>query len=235
MREIMGLADRANQYIDHHKPWVLAKDPEREAEVQAVCTQGLNLFRVLVCYLKPVLPGLAAKAETFLDIAPLDWSQAGDALLGRGINRFQPLMTRIEADKVQAMVEAEAAGTAPAAAPTGPLADDPVAAEIGIDDFIKVDLRVARIAEAEAVAEADKLVRLTLDLGGETRNVFAGIKAAYRPQDLVGRHVVMVANLKPRKMRFGLSEGMVLAAGPGGSDIFLLDLDQGAEPGMRVK
>ena len=192
---------------------------------------------MLVAYLKPVLPALTAKAERFLAIEPLRWDHAASPLLGTTIERFEPLMTRIDPERVEAMIQAETAAAAepsPAAA-AGGLAENPIEAEIGIEDFMKVDLRVARVAEAEAVPEADKLVRLTLDLGGQTRSVFAGIKAAYRPQDLVGRHVVMVANLKPRKMRFGLSEGMVLAAGPGGSDIFLLDLDQGAEPGMRVK
>ncbi|MFP4272925.1 MAG: methionine--tRNA ligase [Halothiobacillaceae bacterium] len=250
MREIMHLADLANQYIDEHKPWAMAKEPGREAEVQAVCTQGLNLFRLLVGYLKPVLPSLAERAEAFLDIAPITWDRLGTPLTGHRIHSFKPLMQRIDETAVAAMM-AEAAEDAAAhknltKAPepemnehTPPEATElertPVAEQIQIDDFMKVDLRVARIAAAEHVEGADKLLRLTLDLGGETRNVFAGIKSAYAPDDLVGRHTVMVANLAPRKMKFGVSEGMVLAAGPGGSELFILSPDEGARPGMRIK
>ena len=239
MREIMALADRANQYIDEARPWVLAKDPGRADEVQAICTQGLNLFRVIMTYLKPVLPVLSENAEAFLQVPPLDWAGREQPLLDHAIGTFRPLLTRVDPDAVAAMVEASredlASTAAPPATAGGVLADEPIAAEIGYEDFAKIDLRVARIARAEAVEGADKLLRLTLDLGGETRNVFAGIKSAYRPEDLEGRLTVMVANLAPRKMRFGLSEGMVLAAGPGGKDLFILSPDSGAEPGMRVK
>ena len=238
MREIMALADRANQYIDEKKPWALAKQPGAEAEVQAVCSQGLNLFRALIVYLKPVLPGMAGQVEEFLRIRPLRWDDARTPLLDHPIAEFKPLMQRVEMAQITAMIEASkenfpAAGDAPAP-PAGPLIDDPLSPTITINDFAKLDLRVARIVKAEAVTGADKLVRLELDLGGETRQVFAGIKSAYAPEDLQGRLTVMVANLAPRKMRFGLSEGMVLAAG-GKSGIYLLTPDNGAEPGMRVK
>ncbi len=238
MREIMALADRANQYIDEKKPWALAKQPGAEAEVQAVCSQGLNLFRVLIIYLKPVLPGMADQVEQFLQIRPLRWDDVRTPLLDHPIAEFKPLMQRVEMAQITAMVEASrenypSAEEAPAL-PTGPLIDDPINPTITMDDFAKVDLRVARIIKAEAVVGADKLVRLELDLGGETRQVFAGIKSAYAPEDLEGRLTVMVANLAPRKMRFGVSEGMVLAAG-GQSCIYLLTPDSGAEPGMRVK
>ncbi|MDX5333225.1 MAG: methionine--tRNA ligase [Gammaproteobacteria bacterium] len=238
MRQIMALADTANQYIDEKKPWVLAKQEGREAEVQAVCTMGLNLFRVLIAFLKPVVPKLAADSEAFLGTGELAWNSIDEPLTGVKIKPFKALMTRIEKDTIDAMLDesketlAAAQGTAPAA---GPLADDPIAAEIAFEDFAKIDLRVARIVKAEHVEGADKLLQLTLDLGGETRNVFAGIKSAYAPGDLEGRLTVMVANLAPRKMRFGLSEGMVLAAGPGGKDLFILNPDEGAAPGMRVK
>ncbi|MGI9229200.1 MAG: methionine--tRNA ligase [Gammaproteobacteria bacterium] len=236
MRDIMQLADRANQYIDEHKPWIIAKQPDGEAELQAVCTQGLNLFRQLMIYLKPVLPETAKNVEAFLNNAPLLWADLQQPLLSHTINPFKPLITRIEQDRIDAMItdsKTDLTTTTPA---TGtPLRDNPIAEQIGIDDFAKLDLRVARIVEAQAVEGADKLLQLTLDLGGETRNVLAGIKTAYDPADLQGRLTVMVANLAPRKMRFGLSEGMVLAAGPGSDDIFLLQPDAGAEPGMRVK
>jgi len=238
MREIMALADAANQFIDEHKPWVIAKDPAREGELQRICTQGLNLFRLLVAYLKPVLPKLAADSEALLGIGPERWPDAETRpLLGCKINDFKPLMQRVDPDKIAAMVEAsrESLAPAPSEKPQGALAAEPVAGEIDFADFARVDLRIARIVGAEHVEGADKLLRLTLDLGGETRTVFAGIKSAYDPERLVGRLTVMVANLKPRKMRFGLSEGMVLAAGPGGGELFLLSPDEGAEPGMRVK
>ncbi|MDD3517493.1 MAG: methionine--tRNA ligase, partial [Chromatiales bacterium] len=198
MREIMALADNANQYIDEQKPWVLAKQPGREAEVQAVCTQGLNLFRALMLYLKPVLPRMAEKAEGFLGIGPLDWKSLDQPLLGHRIGTFEPLMTRVDPKAVEAMLEASKeslAATPTTTATTQSAAMDPIAAEIAIDDFAKVDLRVARIAKAEFVEGADKLLRLTLDLGGETRNVFAGIRSAYDPATLEGRLTVMVANL----------------------------------------
>ena len=238
VREIMALADRANQYIDERKPWVIAKDPAREQELQDVCSVGLNLFRLLIGYLRPILPGTAEKAEAFLLVPPLTWDALASPLLGHTIGPFEPLMTRVDPKRIEAMLEASREDLAKkpglAAAP-GPLTTDPISSPIGIEDFAKVDLRVARIARAEAVEGADKLLRLTLDLGGETRNVFAGIKTAYAPADLEGRLTVVVANLAPRKMKFGTSEGMVLAAGPGGRDIFLLGPDAGAEPGMRVR
>jgi methionyl-tRNA synthetase len=238
MREIMALADKANQYVDEQKPWVLAKDPERLHEVQAVCTQGINMFRAIVSYLKPVLPSLAADTETFLKAGELTWDSVAKPLLTQEVNTFQALMTRIDPAMIAAMLEDnKQAMAAPAATPvaSGALAADPISPTIEYDDFAKIDLRIAKIIKAEHVKGADKLVQLTLDLGGETRNVFAGIKSAYDPADLEGRLTVMVANLAPRKMRFGVSEGMVLAAGPGGKDLFILTPDEGAEPGMRVK
>jgi methionyl-tRNA synthetase len=235
MRAIMALADRANQYIDDKKPWVLAKEAGKEHELHEVCTIGINLFRVLISYLKPVLPGTAEKAEAFLRIKPITWHNYQTALLDFEINPFEALMTRIEKEKIDALIEASKQNLAPAAALQGPLATDPIAATINYDEFAKVDLRIARIAKAELVEGADKLLRLTLELGGETRNVFAGIRSAYDPKHLEGRLTVMVANLAPRKMKFGVSEGMVLAAGPGGSDLFILSPDSGAQPGMKVK
>jgi methionyl-tRNA synthetase len=183
-------------------------------------------------YLKPVLPAMAKEAEAFLN-DPLSWESAITPLLNHGINGFNPLMQRVEKEKVDAMVEASKEALTTQPAKTGPLAEEPLADEIGFDDFIKVDLRVARIIKATHVEGAEKLLQLTLDIGGETRNVFSGIKSAYKPEDLEGRLTVMVANLAPRKMRFGLSEGMVLAAGDK-KGIYLLEPDSGAEPGMRV-
>jgi methionyl-tRNA synthetase len=235
MREIMALADLANEYIATKAPWALAKEAGKEQEVLDVCTLGINMFRALLTYLKPVLPALTAQAESFLS-ETLRWDAPISFRGGAPINEFKPLLTRIETDKVNAMLEANKAAVAEATAaqPAGPLAETPIAAEIDFDDFARVDLRVALIANAEQVEGAEKLLRLTLDLGGETRNVFSGIKSAYKPEDLVGRLTVMVANLKPRKMKFGMSEGMVLAAGPGGKEIYLLEPDSGALPGQRV-
>lgn len=246
MREIMLLADKANQYIDAKKPWVLAKDPERNSEVHAVCTMGLNLFRQLVVYLKPVLPALAGKAEEFLKIEALQWSDAQQPLLDQAINAFTPLMTRIDSKDIDTMIEktkediakenattAQSVATSDEAKAAADVA--PIAETISIDDFMKIDLRIAKIVKAEHVEGADKLIQLTLDIGNDRRNVFAGIKSAYAPEDLEGKLTVMVANLAPRKMRFGLSEGMVLAAGPGGKDLFILEPHEGATPGMRVK
>ena len=230
MRVIMSLADEANRYIDDNKPWVLVKDESRLDEVQAVCTQGINLFRSLMIYLAPVIPDIATRSREFLGDEEWRWADAATPKLGTRINRFKPLLTRIEPDKVAAMVEKSRESLEQGAA-----LPEPKDETITIDDFMKVDLRIARIERAEAVEGADKLLALTLDVGGATRQVFAGIKAAYAADTLVGRHVIVVANLKPRKMRFGTSEGMVLAAGPGGEDIFLLSPDSGAEPGMRVK
>ena len=251
VRAIMALADKANQYIDRHKPWEIAREDPGSGELQAICSLGLNLFRILVIYLKPVLPGLAQRSEAFLGISPQAWDDHATPLLDHGINKFKPLLTRVEEERIEAMIEdskeslgagdaADAGAGNDAAGHTGGtnegagagdaggagssqtdtaavnkhLADDPITAEVSFEDFVKIDLRVATITRAEYVDGADKLLQLTLDLDGETRNVFAGIKSAYRPQDLVGRQTVMVANLAPRKMRFGVSEGMVLAAGP---------------------
>jgi len=241
MREIMLLADEANQYIDRMKPWQLIKEDGREQEVHDICTMGLNLFRLLMIYLKPVLPVMAQKAETFLNIEALAWQDLQTPLLNHTINNFLPLMTRVEKEKIDALIEeskSDLMTTEQNTNGTGHgdyLQSDPVSEQIGIEDFMKVDLRVARIIRAEPVDGADKLLQLTLDLGGETRNVFAGIKAAYEPEQLIDRLTVMVVNLAPRKMRFGVSEGMVLAAGPGGRDIFMLHPDTGAQPGMRIK
>ena len=204
---------------------------------------GINLFRLLIIYLKPVLPAMATSAEAFLNVPPLNWDDVNRALTSHKINRFKPLMTRIESSAIEAILEESTTTleteieeeTMTEVESTTPLVADPISDEISFDDFVKLDLRIARIAKAEHVEGADKLLQLTLDLGGEIRNVFAGIKSAYNPQDLEGRLTVMVANLAPRKMRFGISEGMVLAAGPGGSDLFILAPDEGAEAGMRVK
>jgi methionyl-tRNA synthetase len=240
MREIMLLADEVNQYIDIHKPWVIAKEEGKDQQLQDVCTMGLNGYRLLINYLKPVLPELARNSEAFLNISPLVWDDHAQPLLDHRINKFKPLMTRVEKDKVEAMIEASkeslqaTESTTNEGTVTGHLKDTPLADEISIEDFVKVDLRVARIVNAEHVEGADKLLQLTLDIGGETRNVFAGIKSAYNPEELVGKLTVMVANLAPRKMRFGVSEGMVLAAG-GNGKIYLLSPDDGAEPGMRIK
>ncbi|ANJ66450.1 methionine--tRNA ligase [Halothiobacillus diazotrophicus] len=253
MREIMALADFVNQYIDEKKPWAMAKSPETQPAVQGVCTDGLNAFRILMTYLTPVLPAMSAQAARFLNLRALNWSALDVPLVARPIHPYEALMTRVEqtaTDALLAATKAEAAALASASggqakgAPDAAAGDaakpattiDPIAEEIGIEQFAAVDLRIARIVSAEHVEGADKLLRLQLDIGGgQTRQVFAGIKSAYAPEDLVGRHTVMVANLKPRKMKFGMSEGMVLAAGPGGKDLFILNPDEGAQPGMRVK
>jgi len=240
VREIMALADKANVYIDDKKPWVLSKEAGREDEVQKVCTQGLNMFRLLMTYLKPILPATAEKSEAFLNTR-FSWSNIELPLLSHRIDQFKPLLTRIEKEQLAAITQASTENmpakeknTAKQAVASSP-ANEPIANEISYEDFAKVDLRVARIIKAEHVEGADKLLQLTLDLGDETRNVFAGIKSAYNPEELEGRLTVMVANLAPRKMRFGMSEGMVLAAGPGGKDLFILSPDEGAAAGMRVK
>jgi methionyl-tRNA synthetase len=236
MREIMALADKANQYIDEQKPWVLAKEEGKDAEVQAVCSMGINLFRVLIAYLKPVLPRTAVQAETFLNIDSLSWTDIAQPLLGHTIEPFKPLMTRVEQDKIDAIIEESKENMTATAIPAKSTENiDPIAEEIQFDDFAKIDLRIAKIVNAEHVEGAEKLLKLTLDIGLAEKQVFAGIKSAYAPEDLVGKLTVMVANLAPRKMRFGLSEGMVLAAGPGGKDLFILNPDEGAKPGMRVK
>jgi len=232
IRRIMALADEGNRYIDEHKPWQLNKQEDQQANVQAICSQGINLFRVLITYLAPVVPFTAKIAEEFLGTQVDQWSDLDQPMQGVFINAFKPLMTRVDPLKIEAMVEASKEDLETSAEPSAPSLD--LADEITIDDFLKVDLRVAKIINAEAVPEAKKLVQLTLDLGSETRNVFAGIKSAYDPADLIGRHTVMVANLKPRKMRFGVSEGMVLAAGDDDSGLYILSPDEGAEPGTRV-
>ncbi|MBA6064345.1 methionine--tRNA ligase [Pseudomonas mosselii] len=241
MREIMALADRANAWIADKAPWSLAKQEGKQDEVQAICAQGVNLFRQLVIFLKPVLPLLAADAEAFLNVAPLTWDDHLSRLENHQLNPFKALMSRIEPAKVEAMVAASkedllAAEAKAAPAGNGELAKEPLSAEIEFDTFAAVDLRVALIVKAEAVPGADKLLQLTLDIGDERRNVFSGIKSAYpEPSLLEGRLTMMVANLKPRKMRFGVSEGMVMAAGPGGEEIYLLSPDSGAKPGQRIK
>lgn len=254
IREIMALADLANQYIDEKKPWQAIKEEGKEQEVHDVCSMGLNLFRQLIIYLSPVLPVMAEKTCDFLNIETMKWDDSQTPLIAHEIKKFKPLMMRVEEDKIQAMVDAskeelkiiekpevdkkksstdqEKATTSND--PKKPL-DEPIAEMINFEDFAKIDLRIARIIKAEHVEKADKLLQLTLDLGGETRNVFAGIKSAYKPEDLEGKLTVMVANLAPRKMRFGISEGMVLAAGPGGKDLWILNPDEGAQPGMKVK
>lgn len=234
IRDIMKVADDANRFIDENKPWVLIKDKDSQDQVQAVCTQGINLFRVLMAYLKPVLPETAVKSEAFLNAGPLDWASIQTPLLSHQVNDFSPLKQRVDDKKIETMIE-ESKDTTPQAPVTGPLADDPISETINYDDFAKVDLRVALIENAEHVEGADKLLKLTLDIGGQKRQVFAGIKSAYDPESLKGKMTVMVANLAPRKMRFGMSEGMVLAAGPGGKDLWTLSPDEGAQPGMRVK
>lgn len=236
IREIMALADKANRYVDDKAPWVIAKQEGADAELQAVCSVGINLFRVLMAYLKPVMPLLAERAEAFL-AETLSWDGIEMPLVDHTVAPFKALFSRIEPAKIEAMIEASKEDLAKEQAPkvTGPLADDPISETITYDDFAKIDLRVALIKKAEAVPEAEKLLKLQLDIGGETRQVFAGIKSAYNPEDLEGKLTVMVANLAPRKMRFGMSEGMVLAAGPGGKDLWILEPQEGAQPGMRVK
>jgi len=249
MREIMALADRANQYIDAKKPWVLAKEAGQERELQEVCTQGLNLFRVLMIYLKPVLPRTAARSEEFLRDQPFTWESRQTPLLDCTIASFEPLLTRVDPKRVQTMLDASRENLLPTKAVIStpisakssymtssvPTIPEPIAPMIPYEDFSKLDLRVALIAAAEEVPGADKLLRLTLYLGEEMRTVFSGIKTAYTAENLVGRLTVMVANMAPRTLRFGVSEGMVLTAGPGEKEIFLLSPDQGATPGMRIK
>jgi len=235
MREIMALADLANQYIDDKKPWVIAKAENQDQELHEVCSMGINLFRVLVAYLKPVVPVLAQESELFLNIESQLWPTEFEPLTGHTINQFKPLMTRVDPAKIAAVVEASKESMAPVADAVVEKKHEPIAKTIAFDDFAKLDLRVAKIIKAEAVDGADKLLQLTVDIGDETRTILAGIKSAYTPESLTGRLVVVVANLEPRKMRFGLSEGMVIAAGPGGEDIWVLAPDEGAQVGMRIK
>ncbi|MBD2806766.1 methionine--tRNA ligase [Xenorhabdus sp. ZM] len=235
IREIMSLADLANRYVDEQAPWVVAKQEGRDADLQAICSMGINLFRVLMTYLKPVLPGLSARAEAFLN-TELTWESIQQPLLSHDVAPFKALFSRIEMAKVEAMVADSKESIEQPKTVTGPLADDPIQDTITFDDFAKVDLRIALIKQADFVEGSDKLLKLTLDLGSETRQVFSGIRSAYPdPKALENRLTVMVANLAPRKMRFGVSEGMVMAAGPGGKEIFLLSPDSSAQPGMQVK
>ena len=246
VRTIMTLADRANQYIDSHKPWQLAKEDGRSDEVVAICSMGINLFRALLTWLKPVIPDIAARAEAFLAAGSLDWDSPATPLVDHRIGRFETLLTRIDPKVADALIAVDTNEAAPAtgaaqagtsggtSAKPAPAQDD-APGEIDIDTFLGIDLRVADVVKAEYVDGADKLLRLELDTGTGRRTVFAGIRSAYDPDTLTGRQVVVVANLKPRKMRFGTSEGMVLAAGPGGEDIFLLSPDSGARAGMRVR
>jgi len=248
MRLILALADRANPFVEEHKPWELRKDPARQGDLQDVCTVALNLFRQLVIYLAPVLPKLAEQTGELLNKPIERWDESKTPMVGTQVAKFQHMLQRVEEKDVHAMIEASkdsqsAPGElASASGDTTQWSDDgaalaaePLAPECTIDDFTKVDLRVARVIAAEDVAEARKLLKLTLSLGGDnTRTVFAGIKEAYQPQDLVGRLVICVANLAPRQMKFGLSEGMVTACGPGGKEVFLLSSDSGVVPGQRV-
>jgi methionyl-tRNA synthetase len=245
IREIMALADNANKYIDDKAPWALTKQEGKEVEVQDICSMGINLFRVLMTYLKPIMPKLAIRSEEFL-AETLDWEIIKTPLAGHKINQFKALFQRIDPKNVQAMVDASkesieadkavkaTQAAAELEASQSELDKEPLAPEIDFDTFAKIDLRVALIAKAESVPKANKLLKLTLDLGGETRTVFAGIKSAYTPEALEGKLTVMVANLAPRQMKFGLSEGMVLAAGPGGTEIHILNPDDGAKPGQRI-
>lgn len=244
MRDIMALADLANQYVDEQKPWVLAKQEGAEAALHEVCSVLLNLFRTLTVYLKPVLPKLAQQVEAFLQIPALQWHDSQHPLLQHTIAPYEHLMQRIDPKQIQALLAdnqaslqatpQQASVVAVAAEAASNLDIPAIADTISLDDFMKIDLRIAKIVDAKAVEGADKLLQLTLDIGNEQRNVFAGIKSAYAPQDLIGRHTVMVANLAPRKMKFGMSEGMVLAAG-GDGGLYILSPDAGAQAGMRVK
>jgi methionyl-tRNA synthetase len=247
LRGIMGLADRANQYVDSNKPWALAKDPAKAAEVLAVCTQGINLFRVLISYLAPVLPQMTEKAGKFLNISFSEWNFVDTPLLEHAINAYEPLATRLDPKIVaqlvatasqppteQKPVDKKARPVTDKTAPAAALPDN--SGFSSINDFAKLDLRVANVLDAKFVEGSDKLLQLTLDLGTEKRNVFSGIRSAYGdPSKLIGRQVVMIANLEPRKMRFGVSEGMVLCASQGdGPEVFLLSADAGAQAGMKV-
>jgi methionyl-tRNA synthetase len=243
-RVIMSLADRANEYLEKNQPWVLAKDPTRAEEVRAICSVGLNLYRQLAIYLAPVLPKLQADSAELLGSTLDTWDDSKTPLIGTPVGEYKHLMKRVEAEAVNRMIEAtkalhesseDAASPAPATEDDGDaLAKEPIAAECSIDDFSKIDLRVVRVIAADAIPEAKKLLKLTVSLGGGvTRTIFAGIKAHYRPEDLIGKLVVICANLAPRQMKFGLSEGMVLAAGDG-SSVHVLHPDSGAKPGMRI-
>ena len=241
IREITALADKANQYVDEKAPWVVAKEDGKDLELQEICSMGINLFRVLMAYLKPVMPKLAERTEAFLN-ETLTWEGIAQPLTAHEVTKFKALFNRIDPKNVEAMIEtskADAAAEMAAkeqaeAAQQTELSKEPIEPEIEFDDFAKIDLRIAKIISCESVPKADKLLKFQLDIGGETRQVFSGIKAAYNPEDLVGKLTVVVANLKPRKMKFGMSEGMILAAGPGGKDLWILEPHEGAQPGMRV-
>ncbi|EFN01182.1 Methionyl-tRNA synthetase [Actinobacillus pleuropneumoniae serovar 12 str. 1096] len=243
IRLIMDLCDKANKYVDDKAPWVIAKQEGREAELQAVCSMGIELFRVLMSYLKPVLPQLAERAEAFLK-TELTWDNIQQPLLGQNVAPFKSLFSRLEKKQIDAVIEETKVLFAAQNKEKGKqkventenTAVEPIAAEITIDDFAKLDLRVAKVISCEAVPESNKLLKFQLDLGDHQRQVLSGIKAAYNnPEELVGRFVIMVANLAPRKMKFGVSEGMILSAGTGGADLFLLSADEGIRPGMQVK
>jgi methionyl-tRNA synthetase len=237
IKAIMALADIANQYIADQEPWALAKQEGTEQQVQDICSTGLNLFRMLMIYLQPIVPDMTAAAGDFLN-APMTWQDLDTPLVGHQINKFKPLMTRIEAATIEAMLEDSKQELAKEEAlkqakPAASATFEPIAEEIQFPDFAKVDLRVVKITHAEAVEGADKLLRLQLDIGGESRQVLSGIKSAYAPEDLVGKLTIWVANLAPRKMKFGISEGMILAAADD-KGIYLLEPDSGATPGLRV-
>ncbi|MFZ7201216.1 methionine--tRNA ligase [Avibacterium avium] len=243
IREIMALTDKANKYIDEKAPWVIAKEEGREQELQQVCSMGIELFRVLMGYLKPVLPKLAERAEAFLQ-TEITWDNLATPLLAHKIAPFKALFSRLDMKQIEQMIEASKAENAQLnpqsstekSAVKNAADFEPFEETITIDDFAKLDLRVAKVLKCEAVPESNKLLKFILDLGVEQRQVFSGIKAAYnKPEDLEGRMVIMVANLAPRKMKFGMSEGMILSAGTGGADLFLLDVDSGAKAGARVK
>ncbi|PJC88184.1 methionine--tRNA ligase [Vibrio sp. HA2012] len=238
IREITALADKANQYVDEKAPWVIAKEDSKDQELQDICSMGLNLFRTLMVYLKPVMPALAARTEAFLN-EELTWESASAPLISHEVSKFKTLFNRIDTKNIDAMIDASREDAVAEQAAKEPISEtelskDPIADEIEFDDFAKVDLRVAKIISCESVPKANKLLKFQLDIGGETRQVFAGIKSAYNPEDLIGKYTVIVANLKPRKMKFGMSEGMVLAAGPGGKDLWILEPHAGALPGMRI-
>ncbi len=241
MREIMALADKANQYIDEKKPWLIAKEDNKNSELHDICSVGINLFRLLMAYLKPVTPSLATEAEKFLAIDTQVWPNRATPLIDHTINTFIPLMIRVEADKISAIIDDSKDNlekTIDISIKGSQMKEptfEPIANTIEFNDFAKLDLRIAKIIKANHVKDSDKLLQLTVDIGDETRNIFAGIKSAYSPEDLEGKLTLVVANLAPRKMRFGTSEGMVLAAGPGDKNIWILSPDQGAVAGMRVK
>jgi len=235
VREIMQLADRANQYIDDQKPWTLIKQSGHEKQVQEICSAGLNLFLLLMTYLKPILPETAKNVEQFMNIGEITWEESKAPLVNHTILTFTPLLQRITPEQIDILRKASPREEPMTESNPSNPAFDPLFPEITIEDFAKIDLRIAKIIAAESVEGAEKLLKLTVDIGFEKRQIFAGIKSAYNPDDLIGKLTVVVANLASRKMRFGVSEGMVLAAGPGGKDLWILEPHPGAQPGMRVK